>query len=122
MKIVPITAEHVAAVGGEPIPVTLIGGVAVVEDDKCLGIGCIFLGEGCQVVASRITIEGRRLLAAGRGHRELLRAARATMAAAATRNLPTYAQADTNIEGACRLLLHLGFVPYQRGIYQWQTP
>lgn len=120
MKIVPLLVEHLAALEGKPLLRT-IRGIAVVEGAQALGIAGYFLCEGEMMVAMRVGKEGRALMRCVGGQRWLIRAGRQIVALAARHGLPLIAVADSSVEGAPRLLEHLGFRHDHKDIYRWQT-
>ena len=117
-QIVPVTAAHVAQLWGQPAPVTFQG-IAVVDGDRVLGIAGVYPDAARYVLVSKISTEGRALLAQGRYVRTLLTAARRMLAIASERSLPVHAVPEPGVDGACNLLRHLGFEPFYKDVWSW---
>jgi len=88
--------------------------IAVVDGDKVLGIGGVYLDDARQVVFAEITDELRSR------PRLLLLAWRKLRAIIEKRKLPTHSLADEKVEASGRFLSHLGFSHIERGVYEWQ--
>ena len=113
-EIRPATAEMIKALNRD-VPRT-VRAIAAVEDGKVLGITGFYPQEGHLVMFADIAAEARAEIS--RHKRTLVRCAWKVMGMAMQRRMPIVANADPDIEGADRLLLHLGFEP-RNGSYQW---
>lgn len=120
-EIVPATAELVRQVTDKPMPRTLRA-LAVVEDEKVLGVTGFYPENGHLVWVGHMTDEARAEMNRDKFtyyKLALVQCAKQIMAMAAERRLPVYAHADPDIQGSDTLLKHLGFTHAFGGIYNW---
>ena len=118
VNLVPATAEHVQALYGKSLPVTIFG-IAGVEGGQVLGMGAIYAEDGKMVITCKITEDARQDL---RKHaKAILRAARALLEQAARTRLPLRCVADRRYPRAVELLEHLGFRHIDKDVYEWTT-
>lgn len=113
-EIVPATSEMIQTLNRD-LPRT-VRAIAAVEDGKVLGVAGFYPQEGHLVMFADIAAEARAQI--NRHKRTLIRCSWKVMGMAMQRRMPIVASADPEIEGADRLLLHLGFEPHN-GSYQW---
>lgn len=116
IKLVPLTAEHILAIYGKPLPVTVFG-IAGVENGCVLALGALYLDQGCMVATCLFSDEAKRDLK--RHTRAILIAAKRLLEIAARRNLPVRAIAAPDAPRAEAFLVHLGFAPVGKGIWEW---
>ena len=118
VSLVPATEAHVRALYSSPLPVTVFG-VAGVEAGRVLGLGALYLEQGCMVATCRFSDEAKRDLK--RHTRAILIAARRLLAVAAKKRLPVRAIAAPGEVRAEALLAHLGFAPIENGVWEWSN-
>lgn len=116
IKLVPSTAEHILAIYGKPLPVTVFG-IAGVENGCVLALGALYLDQGCMVATCRFSEEAKRDLK--RHTRAILIAAKRLLAVAAGKHLPVRAIAAPGEARAEALLAHLGFKPVGKDVHEW---
>ena len=89
--------------------------VVGLNKDEVIGVGGAYIYNGYMVLFSDFKSEVREhyKLSLMKGVYKLLKILKKTQ-------LPLYALCDRNIEGADRLLRHIGFEPINGEIYKWQ--
>lgn len=115
VKLVPATADHVRAIYGAGLPVTVIG-IAGVDGDEVLGFGAIYVQEGCWILVCQIAKSARARLP--RHAKSMVAAARALLAVAAKSRLPVRTVVDRRYPRAVELIEHLGFRRIEKDIYE----
>lgn len=111
--ILPADQEIMKAHYGEPIGKT-VRAVAMVEDDRVLGVAGSYL-DGTRVVVFGSFTEDLR-----KKPKLLLRGCKEVQRIAGRAGLPVQALADRSIEAAGRFLEHLGFSNIGGEIYEWR--
>lgn len=113
-EIVSATAEMIQALHRE-LPRT-VRAIAAVENGEVLGVTGFYPQEGHLVIFADIAPKARAEIC--RHKRTLIKCAWKVLGMAMRRRMPIVATADPEIEGADRLLEHLGFAPHN-GSYRW---
>lgn len=110
--VIPATADVIQRFYGAP-PTRTQMAVAVVDGDRVLGVGGVYLHAGRWVMFSDMTDELRSR------KRALVRAVRAVLAMTRGRSIPVVALADPQIPGSDVLLRHMGAEHVADGVYAW---
>ena len=105
---------------GISAPPRTIKGRALVDGDKTLGFGALYVGSASYVMAAEVSDELRQAMRRGRYVRDFMRCAREVIALA-TAPLPIDSIADPEKYGSAKVLKHLGFKHVREDIWRWQT-
>lgn len=109
IEIIPATADHIRAIYGASLPMSFRA-FAAVEENRVLGVGGIYLHDGCEVVFVRMTDELR-------AHKKtILRGAIKVMSLFGSR---VVAICDPSIPKAREFLEHFGFRRISGEVYVW---
>lgn len=118
VEIKPAQEWMVKALYGETIERT-VEAIVALDGDAVLGMAALYPENGRLVLVARITDKARQGLQACGHRRALLKAAREIMKRAKRWKLPVVVLADKRIEGADKLIAHLGFKPSGGDFYEW---
>lgn len=110
--VIPATAEVIRRFYGSA-PTRTQMAVAVVDGDRVLGVGGVYLDGPRWVMFSDMTDDLRQK------KRTLVRAVRAVQAMISRRTIPVVALADPQIPGSDVLLRHMGAEHVSDGVYAW---
>lgn len=108
MKIIPATEEMIIDACGSSKTVRAL---AVINNDKVVGIGGIYYERDSQVVFSKISEELKN------HPRWILKTWSTLVKMIDEKNIPTFAVCDFSIPKAVNMLLHLGFEPYSGKVW-----
>lgn len=115
MNIVPLTADHVAALPGDALGYTMTG-YAVLDDAGVAGFVGMFMMDRFHVLIARIADRTRPHLCRTPYARAMLRSARMALAAAA---VEVQSVADPAIPASANVLTHLGFTHAYGDVWRW---
>lgn len=116
-SIEPATRKDVEEITGKPLHVT-VRAFVVKEDNEPLGLIGVHAYQTRLVLFSYIKPEVQKELK--RYRRVVIKAYRYIMDILEQQPLPVLSRAEEGLDGSDRLLLHMGFKPYQEGIYEWR--
>lgn len=117
VSIIPASQEAIEAMTGERLHITVRAYMVRFNEEDIGIIGLHPYGTHL-VLFSYIRDDVQKELK--RYRRPVIQAYRYMMDIMKAQPLPVYSRAQEDVEGADRLLLHLGFKPYKKGVFEWR--
>jgi hypothetical protein len=110
---VPATPDLLKQFYGS-IPARTSQTVVAVKDDRVIGVAGVYVDDARLIVFTDLSDELRQ------DKRTMVRGIREIFRLVQKYDLPVYAVVNTSIDGAVKLLTHVGFVHEYEGVYAWQ--
>ena len=117
VEIIPATLDLITEFEGQPPELTQKT-LAVRENNETIALTGILLNQSRWILFSHIHPDVQKDLR--KYKREVILASRKVLEMVKNQPLPVYAKAQEGVDGSDRLLIHLGFVHIERGLYKWQ--